>query len=156
MLFWDYGISNVNVKLVLISWTSFTVLGFIKTRINSFVSAQSEYAIGICIRCSMFETNSNIFFKYDYTKKVTSFWHITPCSLVEADSLHWWWRQYAPLKRRSTSTRVHGAISQRVVIFIVAAVRTCNLTRFSNVWTRKQNQFVKAYFVIKTKTLCRV
>jgi hypothetical protein len=32
--------------------------------------------------------------------------------------------QYAPLKRRATSTRLHGAISQRVVIFILTAVRT--------------------------------
>jgi hypothetical protein len=31
----------------------------------------------------------------------------------------WWWRQYATAKHRSTSTTVHGAISQKVVIFIV-------------------------------------
>jgi hypothetical protein len=41
----------------------------------------------------------------------------------------WWWRQYAPLKCRSTSTRLHGAISQNVDIFILAAVRTWNLTQ---------------------------
>jgi hypothetical protein len=28
-----------------------------------------------------------------------------------------WRRQYAPLKRRSTSTRLHGSISQKAVIF---------------------------------------
>jgi len=25
----------------------------------------------------------------------------------------WWWRQYTSLKRRSTSTTLHGAISQK-------------------------------------------
>jgi hypothetical protein len=28
----------------------------------------------------------------------------------------WWWRRKSPLKRRSTSTRLHGAISQKAVI----------------------------------------
>jgi hypothetical protein len=28
----------------------------------------------------------------------------------------WWWRQYAPLKRRSTSTRLHGAMSHKAVV----------------------------------------
>jgi hypothetical protein len=39
----------------------------------------------------------------------------------------WWWRQYAPPKRRSTS-RLHVAIFLKAVIFILAAVRTWNLT----------------------------
>jgi hypothetical protein len=34
------------------------------------------------------------------------------------------WRQYAPLKRRSTATGLYGAISQPAVTFIPAAVRT--------------------------------
>jgi hypothetical protein len=34
-----------------------------------------------------------------------------------------------PLKRRFTSTRLHGAMSQKAVIFILAAVRTWNLTQ---------------------------
>jgi hypothetical protein len=40
----------------------------------------------------------------------------------------WWWRWYAPLKRRSTAMRLYGEISQKVVIFILAPVRTWNLT----------------------------
>jgi len=52
--------------------------------------------------------------------------------LSEDDSLSncrpWWWRQYAPLKRRSTSMRLHGAESQKDVTFILAAVRIWNLT----------------------------
>jgi hypothetical protein len=29
----------------------------------------------------------------------------------------WWWRKYTPLNRRSTSMNLHGAISQKAVIF---------------------------------------
>jgi hypothetical protein len=43
------------------------------------------------------------------------------------------WRQYAPLKRRSTSTWLHGATSQKTLNFILAAVRTWNLTQWHNV-----------------------
>jgi hypothetical protein len=50
------------------------------------------------------------------------------CSLVEVDLSPWWWRQYAPLRRRFTSTRLHGTISQKTVIFMLAVVRTWNLT----------------------------
>jgi hypothetical protein len=40
----------------------------------------------------------------------------------------WWWRQYAPMKRRYASTSLKGAISQKTIIVILAAVRTWNLT----------------------------
>jgi hypothetical protein len=30
-----------------------------------------------------------------------------------AYSSPWWWRQYASVKRRSTSTRLHGDVSQK-------------------------------------------
>jgi hypothetical protein len=40
----------------------------------------------------------------------------------------WWWRQYAPLKGRSTTMRLHDAISQKTPIFILDAVRTWSLT----------------------------
>jgi hypothetical protein len=40
----------------------------------------------------------------------------------------WWWRQYVPLKRRSTII-LHGSISQKTFLnFILAATRTWNLT----------------------------
>jgi hypothetical protein len=32
-------------------------------------------------------------------------------------SWSWWWRQYAPLKRRTTPRRLHGATSQKALIF---------------------------------------
>jgi hypothetical protein len=37
-------------------------------------------------------------------------------------------RQYAPPKRQSASTRLHGVFAQKDVIFILTAVRTWNLT----------------------------
>jgi hypothetical protein len=63
-----------------------------------------------------------------------AFRDVAPCSLFGVDrcfrcddSSPWWWRQYASLKRRCTPTRLHGAVSQKVLIFIPAAVRTGNL-----------------------------
>jgi hypothetical protein len=43
----------------------------------------------------------------------------------------WWWRQYAPLKRRSTIV-LHGSTSQKTILnIILAAARTWNFTTFS-------------------------
>jgi hypothetical protein len=53
--------------------------------------------------------------------KIRAFWDIAPS---------WWWRQYAPLKRLSTPTRLHGVTSQKSLIFIPAAVRNWNLFWF--------------------------
>jgi hypothetical protein len=39
-------------------------------------------------------------------------WDIAPCSLVWVYG-PWWWRQYVSLKRRSTPTKLHGAISRK-------------------------------------------
>jgi hypothetical protein len=49
--------------------------------------------------------------------------------LLCAYCLHpWWWRRYAPLKRRSTII-LHGSTSQKTILnIILAAVRTWNLT----------------------------
>jgi hypothetical protein len=48
--------------------------------------------------------------------KMIAFWDIVPFSLVVADRrrIHHsdYARQYAPLKHQSTTTRLHGAISQ--------------------------------------------
>jgi hypothetical protein len=52
---------------------------------------------------------------------MTAFWDVASCGLVEEhrrfNSLPWWWRQYAPLKRRSSSARLHGAVFHKAVIF---------------------------------------
>jgi hypothetical protein len=47
------------------------------------------------------------------------FWDRVPCSLTKVTrsfkfpSTSWWLKQYATLKRQSTSTRLHGALSQK-------------------------------------------
>jgi hypothetical protein len=51
----------------------------------------------------------------------------SPCEVYGGQIGTGWWRQYAPLKRQS-STRLHSAISQKAVIFISTAVSTWNLT----------------------------
>jgi hypothetical protein len=55
--------------------------------------------------------------------KMAAFRDIAPCSFVEVHSSPWWWRQYAPLKRRCTSKRLHGAVFQRVFIFKIYSTR---------------------------------
>jgi hypothetical protein len=57
------------------------------------------------------------------TVKMTVFWGVAPCSLIEHEGRF----RVASLKRQS-STRLHGATSQKTVIFMLAAVRTWNPT----------------------------
>jgi hypothetical protein len=47
--------------------------------------------------------------------KMTVFWAVAPCSLVEV---------LAPLKCRYTSTRLHGATTQNTAILLYGSVRT--------------------------------
>jgi hypothetical protein len=56
------------------------------------------------------------------------FWDVAPCR-SRLTFQGWWWKHYVPLKRRRTSTRLHGTISQKGVIFILYAVRTWILTK---------------------------
>jgi hypothetical protein len=51
-----------------------------------------------------------------------AFLDIAPCSLVKVD------RRFRGAYRGSTPTRLHGAVSQKAVIFVVGAMRTWNLT----------------------------
>jgi hypothetical protein len=55
-----------------------------------------------------------------------------------------------PLKRRSTSTRLHGALSQKAVIFTLPDVRTLNLTRVNVVLGEQKigNRWVRCIFFI--------
>jgi hypothetical protein len=43
-------------------------------------------------------------------------------------SIKWRWRQCVPLKRRLTLNRLHGIISQKIVLFTTTTVRTSNST----------------------------
>jgi hypothetical protein len=71
--------------------------------------------------------------------KMPAFWAVAPCSLVEVDRRFRGAycllqhrpedRQYVPLKRRSTPTRLNGAISQWTVVFTAGTdyIRACSL-----------------------------
>jgi hypothetical protein len=66
--------------------------------------------------------------------KVTAFCDIPSCN-VEADRM-----QYASLKRRSTTTRLHGRISQKAAIFIkVLLVKPERRTRLGDVGVYETN-----------------
>jgi hypothetical protein len=60
---------------------------------------------------------------------------------VVIPSSPWWRKQYASLKRRSTSTRLHSAVSQKAVIFILSSCLEDSDTIFIFI-------SVKIYFVI--------
>jgi hypothetical protein len=51
--------------------------------------------------------------------KMTNFWDIEPCTLISLMM-----EAGRTLKRRSTSVTLHGAISQKALIFMLFAVRT--------------------------------
>jgi hypothetical protein len=92
------------------------------------------------VNCHSFQFKKKIYnLRWNaYMFKLTVFWDVAPCSLVDiyrrfrgACCPHPspdWWRQQAPLKHWSISSRLHGSISQKTVIFIFAAVRRRNLT----------------------------
>jgi hypothetical protein len=48
----------------------------------------------------------------EVSMKITVFWDVVPCNLVEVQRC-----LQAPLKCQTTSTRLHGATSQKTVIF---------------------------------------
>jgi hypothetical protein len=77
--------------------------------------------------------------------------NVAPCSLVEVDRrikgahcLHnqgpspWWWRQYEPPKRRSTSVSLQDAIFQKAVIFKDSTFKydTTDSSQILNRWPR--------------------
>jgi hypothetical protein len=82
--------------------------------------------------------HSVLCYNYMLLLKMTAFWDIVSCSLTEVgrhftgvcclhqkalNSLPCWWRQYVPLKCWPTSTRLHGAIFQKAVFFMLAAMK---------------------------------
>jgi hypothetical protein len=97
---------------------------------------------------------------WSFLLKTDVFWITVPCSLEEVyrclrgtcclhhqgddrgTSSPWWWGQQALLKW--TSTRPHGATTQKTAIFILKAMRTWNLNEF----------FVISQQKIMVHTLC--
>jgi hypothetical protein len=98
---------------------------------------------------------------YYYSIKSTIFCDVTQCSPVEihrpfrgsyflqqeASSKQWFcllimwlilwpwkWKQYVLLKCWWTFTRLHGIISQKIILFIITTVRTSNATHYSIHW----------------------
>jgi hypothetical protein len=82
--------------------------------------------------------------------KMAVFWDVVLCSLVD---IYWcfrgayslrhqgqWWQHEVPLKHRSVSTRLHGAVSQKTAIFILIAMRNWHLTRTSVCFPLKISQ----------------
>jgi hypothetical protein len=57
----------------------------------------------------------------------------------------WWWRQWAPLKRRSTRTRLNDVISHKALIFILAAVRTWNIFIYMCFGLQRVKKIVSSY-----------
>jgi hypothetical protein len=79
----------------------------------------------------------------EVTMKMTEFWDITPCAVVQVDSRfsvayclrhqggECWWRQYVPLKRRSASTKTTRCLSQKVIIYKKLSAM-CGIRRYIN------------------------
>jgi hypothetical protein len=53
----------------------------------------------------------------------THLWNVRLFQGAEATWL-WWWRQYTPLKCRCTSTRLHGVMSEKAVIFMTCQIQS--------------------------------
>jgi hypothetical protein len=77
-----------------------------------------------------FEFSVKILFSSPTLVLVTErkYFFVNQCNCRPTFHSPWWWRQHVPLKRRSTII-LHGSTSQKtILIFILAAVRTWNLT----------------------------
>jgi hypothetical protein len=71
---------------------------------------------------------------------------VQSCLLGHTDTTHpWWWRQYAPLKRRSTFI-LHGSISQKTTLNIIQVHTICafknnRYSALSSCTVHKKNYF---------------
>jgi hypothetical protein len=80
--------------------------------------------------------------------KMIALWDAASCSLM--NSSPWWWRQYALLKRRPTTTRLHGTISHKAIFFIIAAVRIWNLTSCYRYYYRSLMSVLQMFLLSRT------
>jgi hypothetical protein len=76
--------------------------------------------------------------------KMTVFWDVAPCSPVEIDLRF----RGTYLKGWSIFSRLHGAPSQKTVIFILIVVRTWNLIMHESLYIRFTISFVYLRFYV--------
>jgi hypothetical protein len=102
----------------------------VKFRISYSEHCSSQKIKEAGIMCDRYEPKLNLKLQPFGNYTVQSCWsrptfHIRVLPPSSGRLSAWWWRQHAPLKLRSTSTRLYGTISQNVVIFNLAAMITC-------------------------------
>jgi hypothetical protein len=68
--------------------------------------------------------------------------------LAQLISRPWRWRRYVPPKRRLTLNRLHGVISQKMVLFILTAVRTSNPTSLPKAHSHIRIPFKTAFLAV--------
>jgi hypothetical protein len=72
---------------------------------------------------------NQLMFQRDSWLAYSSACHLLSCSSFAWLILWpWWWRQYVPQKHKLTFNRLHGIISQKILLFIATAVRNSNPT----------------------------
>jgi hypothetical protein len=94
------------------------------------------------------------------------FWYVAPYSHVEVyrccrgayclhhqddESSPWWWRQYASLKRRSISTWLHGATSQKTLNFM--SILVCLAEDGSNLFLRNLRIYSQVHTALQHRNL---
>jgi hypothetical protein len=83
------------------------------------------------VTCSLVVLGLILAFRVFVNMKMTAFWHMVPFSFTGVDqcfrgvmSIHMMEEGHTHVEHQSTAARLHGAISQKAVIFMLAAVRT--------------------------------
>jgi hypothetical protein len=73
--------------------------------------------------------------------KMTAFWLVAPCSLVEVYPIHLMIGTATPLKRRKISTRLHGAAIRKTEIFTVCPLFVANICKQSAKRTERRRLY---------------
>jgi hypothetical protein len=98
---------------------------------NVFVPLVSEFCEGVEVESFALQLHIGLLYRFLMMDEDSLAWRVSRVMtggenwsrskrlpVPPVDSSPWWWRQYAPPKRRSTTTILHGAISQKVIIFL--------------------------------------
>jgi hypothetical protein len=85
---------------------------------NQFISCFTMYLKIMCCSTFLLKSSSLVISSCDVRSQVHTVVGMKMRALcILPPSSPWWWRQYATLKCWSTSTILHGTISQKAVIF---------------------------------------